>query len=115
MDFRTLGLSHTDLLRSCDALIGKPGYGTFVEAACNQTPVLYLPREDWPEQPYLVEWLERRVPLVAVTATALRRGELKDALRAVWSQQPARPWQRSLTALPAGEQEIANRLAKWLS
>jgi UDP:flavonoid glycosyltransferase YjiC (YdhE family) len=78
VDFRTLGLSHTDLLRSCDALIGKPGYGTFVEAACNQTPVLYLPREDWPEQ-------------------------------------PARPWQRSLTALPAGEQEIANRLAKWLS
>jgi len=46
-----------DLLACSDAIIAKPGYGTFVEAAIHGVPVLYLPRPDWPEQPCLVEWL----------------------------------------------------------
>ena len=45
--FDSLGLPFTDLLRSVDAVLTKPGYGTFAEAACNGTPVLYLRREDW--------------------------------------------------------------------
>jgi hypothetical protein len=48
--FEPLGRPMTDLLRSVDAVIAKPGYGTFAEAACNGTPVLYVRRSDWPEQ-----------------------------------------------------------------
>lgn len=54
-----LGLSYIDALWSCDALICKPGYGSFVEAASAGVPVLYLDRPDWPEAPYLIAWLER--------------------------------------------------------
>ena len=53
----TLGYSFADLMRSCDVLIAKPGYGSFVEAACLGKPVLYLPRPNWPEAPILIDWL----------------------------------------------------------
>lgn len=55
----SLGLNFRDALASCDVLMTKPGYGAFTEAAVNGVPVLYVSREDWPEEPYLVEWLER--------------------------------------------------------
>ena len=43
----------TDVLASCDAIITKPGYGIFTEAACAGVPVLYVTRQDWPEEPAL--------------------------------------------------------------
>ncbi len=48
-----LRLSVMDVLGSRDAILGKPGYGTFAEAACNGKPVLYVSRGDWPEEPAL--------------------------------------------------------------
>lgn len=59
IDFEDLDLPYIDALWSCDALICKPGYGSFVEAASAGVPVLYLDRPDWPEVPYLVAWLAR--------------------------------------------------------
>ncbi|HVK99379.1 MAG TPA: hypothetical protein VM553_06170, partial [Dongiaceae bacterium] len=35
------GISHLDLVTSCDLVLTKPGYGTFLEAACAGTPILY--------------------------------------------------------------------------
>ncbi|MBI4808723.1 MAG: hypothetical protein HY799_07250 [Nitrosomonadales bacterium] len=55
----SLPMDFGDLLASSDALLGKPGYGSFVEAACSGTPVLYVDRPDWPESPALVEWLKQ--------------------------------------------------------
>jgi len=37
--FESLQLAFTDVLASCDAVITKPGYGMFTEAACNGVPV----------------------------------------------------------------------------
>jgi hypothetical protein len=51
------GLPFIELLASADAVVTKPGYGMFTEAACNGVRVAYLPRADWPEAPYLVDWL----------------------------------------------------------
>lgn len=108
-DLEALQLPFTDVLCSCDALIGKPGYGTFTEAGCNAVPVLYLPRSDWPESPYLVEWLERHGRARAIDAAALARGEVADALRALW-ERPAPP-----APPPAGTDAAARRLAEMLS
>ncbi|MDP2433076.1 MAG: hypothetical protein Q8O33_13765 [Pseudomonadota bacterium] len=55
--FARAGLPFIDLLASCDALVTKVGYGSFVEAAAAGIPVLYIDRPDWPETPYLVDWL----------------------------------------------------------
>jgi len=55
--FARSGLSFLDLLASCDALVTKVGYGSFVEAAAAGIPVLYIDRPDWPETPFLADWL----------------------------------------------------------
>jgi hypothetical protein len=82
----TLGLPFTDLLRSVDAVLTKPGYGTFTEAACNGTPVLYLRREDWPEQDCLIEWLKVNARCREVSEPALMAGNLHAEMRALWQQ-----------------------------
>ena len=52
------GMPLIDLMGSIDAVLTKPGYGTFTEAACNGTAVLYLRRDNWPEQDFLIGWLD---------------------------------------------------------
>ena len=49
-----------DLVASVDALIGKPGYGTFTEAACSGHAGTFQRRDDWPEQACLIDWLQER-------------------------------------------------------
>ncbi|MBK7463682.1 MAG: hypothetical protein IPJ50_13835 [Betaproteobacteria bacterium] len=78
--FESFGLNFSDLLCSVDAVITKPGYGTFTEAACNGTPVLYQRRTDWPEQDCLIEWLGQHGNAREVAAEALQTGELAASL-----------------------------------
>ena len=101
----TFGLGFTDLLSSVDAVLTKPGYGTFTEAAVNGTPVLFQRRADWPEQDCLIDWLARHGRSRAVPAAALIDGDLQADLEALWAM-PAPP-------LPAtgGEAEAARRIA----
>lgn len=101
ISFESFGLRFTDLLCSVDAIITKPGYGTFTEAACNGTPVLYQRRDDWPEQDFLIEWLHQHVPALEISENDLLAGNLNDALNAVWQAPPfAKP-------LPLGAQQAA--------
>lgn len=86
MALERIGLSFTDLLKSVDAVITKPGYGTFTEAACNGTPVLYQRREDWPEQDCLIEWLHDNGRCAEIPEAALGSGQLAEALDELWSQ-----------------------------
>jgi hypothetical protein len=87
-----LGLEFGDLLASCDAVLTKPGYGTFVEAACAGVPVLYVARKDWPEEPYLVDWLERHGACAEAERERLRAGDLEKLLaRLLGLPKPPRP------------------------
>ncbi len=88
--FEPLGMAFTDLLASCDAVLGKPGYGLFTEAAVNAVPLLYLRRVDWPEEPYLIDWLQQHGRCLEVARADVQRGELLDALQSLWAQ-PAKP------------------------
>ncbi len=89
--FEPLGLAFTDVLASCDAVIGKPGYGLFTEAAVNGVPLLYQSRDDWPEEPYLVDWLTRHGRCREVSADAIASGALAADLAALWAQPPVPP------------------------
>ena len=84
-----LGIAFPDLLRSVDLVLTKPGYGTFVEAACNGTAVLYLRRDNWPEQDCLIEWLQENARCREVNEAELASGELPGLLDTLWRQ--ARP------------------------
>jgi hypothetical protein len=100
-----LDWSFSDLLASVDAVIGKPGYGTFVEAACQGTPMLYAARPGWPEQEPLVRWLLAFGRALEVPDAALRSGELADLLHALW-RLPMKP-----PVQPTGADEVAALLA----
>ena len=84
INYESFGLSFTDLLCSVDAIITKPGYGTFTEAACNGIPVIYLRREDWPEQDDLVRWLHQHATANEISADLLITGKLTSSLELLW-------------------------------
>jgi hypothetical protein len=105
LPFETFGLSFTDLLCSVDAIVTKPGYGTFTEAACNGTPVLYQRREDWPEQECLIDWLGRHTRSLEIDPQQLQSGDLSAVLAELWRQEsPQRP-------LPSGSETAAGIIA----
>ncbi len=91
VELESLGLDFTDVLASCDALLTKPGYGSFTEAACNGVPVLYLGREDWPEAACLVAWLERHGCCLEADRDALLSGAVAPLLEALWARPLAAP------------------------
>ncbi len=103
-----LDLDLLDVLASCDAIITKPGYGTFAEAACAGIPVLYVPRGDWPEEPHLVNWLAQRVPTRAVSAEDFAAGRIAEPLRALFAAGPAEP------VPPTGVDEAVELLTDFL-
>lgn len=79
----SLPMSFSDLLASSDVLICKPGYGSFVEAACSGTPVLYVSRADWPESPALAGWLRQHGQCLEVSRDALTKGDLAEVLEEI--------------------------------
>lgn len=99
-----LNMSITDVMRSDVVLLGKPGYGSVAECVCNDTPMLYLMRHDWPEEPYLLEWLHRYGRGLPVDSGAVQTGELSAVLEELLAQ-PAKP-----TIAPSGIQEAAEHL-----
>jgi hypothetical protein len=106
-----LRMNFTDLLRSVDAVLTKPGYGTFTEAACNGAPVLYVRRMDWPEQDCLIEWLEQNACCREIPFAALMRGEIREYLERLWRQtRPIPP----LAPSPRGTEEAARLIASYL-
>lgn len=87
--FETVGMLFTDVLASSDVLIGKPGYGSFAEVACSGIPMLYVRRHDWPEEPYLVEWLAGHGRALEISREDLNRGDVAAPLDALLRMPPA--------------------------
>ena len=104
----SLQMDFGDLLASSDALICKPGYGSFVEAACSGTPVLYVRRADWPETPALAGWLRQHGLCREVSRDALEQGNLAGRLEELCNAPRPKP----VTPEGAGQAAgwIANRL-----
>ena len=90
LDWARLGdCSMLDLIRSCDVLLTKPGYGAFTEAACNGARVLYVARDDWPEEPWLSRWLMANSNAIKIDRQRLADGNLIEPLHTLLAQ-PAR-------------------------
>ena len=85
----TIPVSFPELLSSVDALLCKPGYGSFVEAACSGIPVLYVNRPDWPESPALIEWLMQNGVCCEVIRQDAETGDFNESLQRIWQRRPA--------------------------
>jgi len=107
--FDTLPFSFGDLLSSSDALLCKPGYGSFVEAASSGVPLLYVGRPDWPESPPLIEWLQQYGLSREVSPDALQRGDFAGELEQLWSAPDPTP------IIPAGARQVACWIADKLA
>lgn len=79
-DFTTLdeiGMNYIEALTHADALITKPGYGSFAEAGLIGLPTLYMPRGDWPEEPYLIDWISRQTAIEKLSTPIDNKGVLE--------------------------------------
>jgi len=98
------GNSVLEVLASCDALITKPGYGTFAEAACNGIPVLSVERRDWPESRWLLDWLADQVPVREISASDFAAGQIREPLAELLAEGVGEP------VAPTGVAEAADLL-----
>lgn len=80
------GFSFPDLVSSCDAVLGKCGYGTVAECVLNGTPLMYIPRPDWPEERSLLQWLDAQGAAVGLAPECLATGEFEDVVHAARSR-----------------------------
>ncbi|MDD4963770.1 MAG: hypothetical protein PHI11_07630 [Gallionella sp.] len=103
--FDDLPMSFSDVLASSDALLTKPGYGSFVEATASGVPILYAPRPDWPESPALIAWLQRHGVCREVAPTALQHGDLTASLVEIWATP------RPVPIIPTGAAQVAEWIA----
>lgn len=103
------GLDHLDCLASVDALIGKTGYGTVVEAACHGVPTLYVNRPGWAEEPPLAAWLHENCAARVIDRADLEAGRVAEPLAALWAQPRPTP------PLPTGNEQAAAILAAHLA
>jgi hypothetical protein len=98
----SLEMPFADLLASCDLLITKPGYGSFSEATVNGIPVLYVPRKEWPESPWLIRWLEQYGHCAEIDRGRLERGELASEIEKLLARG------RPLSVEPSGVNQAVN-------
>ncbi|MFA6970525.1 MAG: hypothetical protein WC208_03895 [Gallionella sp.] len=103
--FDALPMNFSDLLASSDALLCKPGYGSFVEAAGSAVPVLYVGRPDWPESPALIKWLQQNGICREVSHNALERGAFAETFEEI-GREP-----RTIPVATTGTEQVADYLA----
>ena len=91
LDCTRLPVGFIDLLASCDAVLTKPGYGTYTEAVCNAVPILTLARPDWPETAGMNDWARMHGRLHEISQADFACGGFDAALPALWRQPPVTP------------------------
>lgn len=91
IDSAELSMAFIDLLKSVDVVLTKPGYGTVAEAMCNHVPMMYVCRNDWPEEPFLVDWLMTFGKVLEISREQMFCGEIKEELDELLSTQWLRP------------------------
>lgn len=73
-------VSHQELVTACDAVIGKPGYGTVAECVLNRTPFVYTSRGKFAEYEPMVAEMAAYIPSLHIPHEELFAGGLRDYL-----------------------------------
>jgi hypothetical protein len=89
-DLDMLDVPFIDALASVEAVLTKPGYGTYAEAVCHGVPILALERQDWPETVYLNGWVQQHGHLEVMTREQFLGGRFAPQVTALLAK-PVRP------------------------
>lgn len=100
----SINLDFNDLIASCDCVMTKSGYGTFVEASAAGTPLLYVARPDWPEEPCLSTWLQQHNRARGISREQFEQGDFAES---IWDLASG---PRSLPISPTGIEAAAEYL-----
>lgn len=87
--------AHIDLVRVCDVVMTKPGYGICAECIRTQTPMIYTDRGEFLEYDYLVEGLERYGRARYMPQQELVAGDWEDYLTRALQLPPAKESMRT--------------------
>ena len=69
-----------DLVAAASAVLGKTGYGTVSECLATGTPLVYVPRRHFAEEPFLVRLLDSRGCCLEMSRAAYEAGDWGGAL-----------------------------------
>lgn len=87
---RTAGVSYTDLLASCDAVVTKLGYGVVSDCIANRVALLHVPRDRFVEEDVFVRDLPRVLRTRSLSRGDFAAGRWGAAIDALLAQ-PAPP------------------------
>ena len=73
-------LPFVNILAACDAVLSKPGYSMVSEVIANRTPLLYVPRRDFAEDPVLIQGLRDYAVCEELPQEQFRAGDWSEAL-----------------------------------
>lgn len=79
-DVYNRGARYEDLVRACDVVLTKPGYGIVSECIANDTAIVYTPRGEFAEYPVLVSHIERWLRHSFIEQSDLLAGRWRRAL-----------------------------------
>lgn len=74
--------STVDCIAAADTVICKPSYNTLAECWRYKIPLIYVPRPDFPEYPYLRAWMQKNAPAVEITRPDFKAANWQQALDA---------------------------------
>jgi hypothetical protein len=102
-------LPHEDVIHACDAVIGKPGYGTVAEVVAHAARFLYLPRDGFRETAPLLEGLAAGAAALPMPREDFAAGRWRRHLDALFELPlPARG------ADTGGADAVADAILAWL-
>ena len=68
-------IDHHHLVRICDIVVSKPGYGIVAECIANKKPLLYTSRGDFAEYPVLSEGMKQYIPALFIPRDDFHSGK----------------------------------------
>ena len=74
-------IAFEDAVASCDVLMSKVGFGVVSDCVTQQKPMVYVPRDDFPESPHLETWIRQHLAWSRLEASDFYAGTWELALQ----------------------------------
>lgn len=103
-------IDHHHLLKVCDIVISKPGYGIVAECIANKKPLLYTSRGDFAEYPILTKGMKRYIPSLFIPRKDFHSGEWGSYLNDILLSQKKKREEMKCS----GAKEAAKKILKFL-
>jgi len=102
---------YPNLVRACDFVLTKPGYGILAETFYAKTPVLYTDRGDFAEYPILVHSLQTYFPSAYVSHSQISECDFEDGISYIRNNENS---QKLLDIEHDGEDTIIKHILEYI-